>query len=89
MTSEIGPSEIFSLKVFILQIVANCKVYLSTPILHSDKVKAIVTFKQVTKHNQDLNIDVVDNRSTDNVGLDFRVLHINQYNAGLSKAFKV
>lgn len=51
MTSEIGPSEIFSLKVFILQIVTNCKVYLSTPILHSDKVKAIVTFKQVTKHN--------------------------------------
>ena len=63
MTSGTPPCVIFVLKVFAFEIVPNCKFYLPTPILHSDKVKAIATFKQLKKNNLDLNIDVVDSRS--------------------------
>ena len=69
--------KLLKLKIFISEKCPQYQTIFSTPAIQSDKAKANLTVKQLTKHLLQLKIDVVDNRNITDRCIGRKGLHLN------------
>ena len=71
-------NKLLNFKSLIQEKLPDCKVYISTPKLHTENGKAMLTVNQLTNHLLQLNIAIVNNRSIISKHLSLKGLHLNE-----------
>ena len=77
-TSRETLNKLLNFKSLIQEKLPDCKVFISTPTLRSDNVKATLTVNQLTNDLLQLNIEIVDKRNIISKYLSRKGLHLNE-----------
>ena len=79
---------LLKLKALVKDSLPTCRMFISTPTLHTDDSKAQITVRQLTKHLLQLKIDTINNNNINVRHLGGKGLHLNQSGSNLlSKNF--